>query len=232
MRVHPLRAASALIAAGAVLSGPVAMMIVSRSAPQPAWESAEAFARHYAPIQALPYVLGFLLLAGFVWFIAGCFAIAAVTLRVRATAAVVFTAIYAAMVFTNYTLQVGYVPRVLGESPAVAAAITMANPSSLGWFLEMFGYAAVGVATWLVAPAFGGSARGVTIRWLLIANGVVSVIGALCTALFDRWVFSTAGFVSFAGWNLLVIACFGLLALSPIEAALASSCSHSESAIW
>jgi len=198
------------------------MLIVSRTAPQPAWESAEGFARHYASIQALPYVLGFLLLAGFVWFIAACFALAAATLRVRATAAVVFTAVYAAMVFTNYTFQVGYVPRVLGESPAVAAGITMANPSSLGWFLEMFGYAAMGVATWLVAPAFGGSARGLTIRWLLIANGVVSIIGALCTALFDRWVFSTAGLVSFTGWNVLVFVCFGLIALSPVEAALIS----------
>lgn len=220
MKLPPLRAASGLVVAGAVLSGPAAMLIVSRAGPQPPWENAEVFVRHYAAVQVLPYVLGFLLLAGFVWFIASCFAIGVSTLRVRAMAAVVFTAVYAAMVFTNYTLQVGYVPRVLGESPAVAAAITMANPSSFGWFLEMFGYAAMGVATWLVAPAFGRTTRGVTIRFLLIANGVVSIIGAASTALFDRWVFSSAGFVSFAGWNVLVIVCFGLIALSPVETSL------------
>ena len=81
----------------------------------------------------------------------------------------------------------------------------------------MFGYAAMGVATWLVAPMFGGGTRGIVIRWLLVANGVLSIIGAACTALFDRRVFSAAGFASFAGWNILVIACFGLIALSPPE---------------
>jgi hypothetical protein len=39
-----------------------------------------------------------------------------------------------------------------------------------------------------------------------------SVIGAACTALFDRWVFSAAGLVSFAGWNLLIAACYLLIA--------------------
>jgi hypothetical protein len=44
----------------------------------------------------------------------------------------------------------------------------------------------------------------------------MSLVGAACTALFDRWVFSTAGMASFIAWNVLVIACFGLIALGGI----------------
>jgi hypothetical protein len=107
------------------------------------------------------------------------------------------------------------VPRMVAERPPFLSALTMSNPSSFAWFLEMFGYAAMGVATWLVAPLFGQSARGTAVRLLLILNAVLSIVGAACTAAFDRWVFSTAGLASFAGWNVLVIVCFAIIALSP-----------------
>jgi hypothetical protein len=209
-----LRTSAALVLVGAVLSGPVAMLVVVQVSPQPAWTSVSAFADNYHPVQALPYVLGYILLAGFVLFSASCHALAAAPLRPRASAALVFTGIYAALVFTNYTIQLGFIPRVLTDRPAYVAALTMANPGSFAWFLEMFGYAAMGVATWLVATSFRGSRRADVIRYLLIANGVLSILGAACTALFDRWVFSTAGLASFAGWNLLVATCFMLIAIT------------------
>ena len=199
---------------GALLSGPIGMLIVSRVAPQPRWIDAETFFSHYHSAQALPYLLEYILLAGFVLFTASCHALAAPERRSRSAAALVFTGIYAALVFTNYTIQLGYIPRSVATRPAWVAELTMANPSSFAWFLEMFGYAAMGVATWLVAGDFGGTRRAGAIRLLLIGNGVVSIIGAACTSLFDRWVFSTAGLVSFAGWNLLIVACFGLIAVS------------------
>lgn len=43
----------------------------------------------------------------------------------------------------------------------------------------------------------------------------MSVIGAGCTAAVDDWVFSPAGMVSFAGWNLLVPVCFAMIAQAP-----------------
>lgn len=216
-----------MVVAGAVLSAPVAMLVVSLIGPQPAWSGVDAFAAHYHPIQALPYILGYLLLAGFTLFTAACHARAgrlegagaATGLRARTGAALVFTAVYAALVLTNYTLQVGYVPRILAETPDYLAALTMANPASFAWFLEMFGYAALGVATWLVAPVFPGRGRARWIRGMLRANGVLSVVGAACTAAWDAWVFSPAGMVSFAGWNLLIVLCFGAIAMSPARAA-------------
>jgi hypothetical protein len=173
------------------------------------------FADNYQPMQALPYVLGYALLVGFVLFAASCHALAGPDLRLRTSAALIFTGVYAALVFTNYTIQLGFIPRVLTDRPAYIAELTMANPSSFAWFLEMFGYAAMGAATWLVAPGFRGTSRADAIRYLLVGNGVLSVIGAACTALFDRWVFSTAGLISFAAWNLLIAVCYALIASSP-----------------
>ena len=163
----------------------------------------------------LPYALGYLLLAGFVLFTAACHAAAAPPFRMRTTAALVFTGLYATLVFTNYTIQLAFIPRVLHDRPAYIASLTMANPASFAWFLEMFGYAAVGVATALVAPGFSGTPRGDVVRVLLVANGLISVVGAVCTAMFDAWVFSTAGLVSFVCWNLLIVVCFGLIAVTP-----------------
>jgi hypothetical protein len=217
--IRELRRAAALVAAGAVLSGPVAMVLVLEVAPQPPWTGVDAFAASYHPVQALPYALGYLLLFGFVLFAATCHAAAAASLRPRTSAALVFTSVYAALVFTNYTIQLGFIPRALAGRPEYLAALTMDNPASFAWFLEMFGYAAMGVATWLLAPAFGGSRRADGIRTLLVANGVISIIGAVAVALFDRWVFSPFGFVSFAGWNVLVVACFVLIATTPGDGA-------------
>lgn len=213
--IRGLRLSATLVLAGAMLSGPVAMLLVAHFAPQPPWSGVEAFAEHYRPLQLLPYVLGYLLLGGFVLFAAACHALARPTQRLRTSAALIFTGIYGSLVFTNYTLQLAYVPRVLGGRPPWVAQLTMANPASFAWFLEMFGYAALGVATWLLADGFGAGRRGGAVRWLLKCNGAASIVGAACTAIWDQWVFSTAGLLSFAGWNLLVATCFFLVAIAP-----------------
>lgn len=66
----------------------------------------------------------------------------------------------------------------------------------------------------MVVRAFRGSRRADAIRYLLVANGVLSRVGAACTAIFDRWVFSTSGMVSFGVWNALIPACYLLIALT------------------
>lgn len=215
MAMTALRGASLCVAVGALTSGPIAMLVVARAAPQPAWRDVATFAAHYRPIQALPYLLGLVLLTGFVLFAAACHAGAERDLRTRTSAGLVFTAVYACMVFTNYTLQLGVVPRALAAQPAYLAQLTMANPASFAWFLEMFGYAAMGMATYLVAPLFRGPGRARVIRHLLQANGVVSAVGAAYTAAVDRWVFTSWGIASFVAWNVLVPVCFGLIAASP-----------------
>lgn len=90
--------------------------------------------------------------------------------------------------------------------------LVMANPRAISWALEMFGYALFGVATWLVAAQFGA-----TVAWLLRANGVVSVLGAILTAIDLAWVHTTAGLVSFAGWNVLLIGTTTAIAVTTVR---------------
>jgi hypothetical protein len=81
----------------------------------------------------------------------------------------------------------------------------MANPRSLAWSLEMWGYAVLGIATWAVAVAFGRSRLERATAKALVANGVVSVAGGIATAAWPGWVETTPGLVCFAAWNALMI---------------------------
>ena len=195
---------------GAVLSGPVAVGIVQVVQPQPAWRGAETFVREFHSVQTLPYFAGFVLIAGFVGLIVGLWGIAPERLRVRLLCAVACTATFAAMVLLNYALQTTVIPSIVRDwspdSAPVIAALTMANPTSLGWALEMWGYGVLGVATWLAAPAFPATPPGRLAQAFFTANGPISIAGALLTALGPGWTTSPGGLVAFAVWNLIVVA--------------------------
>jgi len=115
-----------------------------------------------------------------------------------------------ALIFFNYVNQTTFVPALVRnyrpEYDVLIGALTMANPLSLAWAIEMWGYAFLGLATALVAPVFGRTHLERVLAWLLVANGVVSVISALITAADLDWVLSTPGLVSFMVWNVLLIA--------------------------
>lgn len=199
-----------LTALGAAASGPLGFALVTATHPQPAWQSAEVFARAYHPIQTVPFYLGFLLIGGFVALIAALHHMAPPRLRVRTSCALVFAAAFTALISFNYIVQTTFVPGLLAHytarHDAAIAVFSMSCPSSLAWALEMWGYGLLGVATWLVAPVLHATALE---RWtarLLVANGQLSIAGALLTALIPGWVFTPAGLAAFALWNALVIA--------------------------
>jgi hypothetical protein len=206
--------------AGVILSGPAGMWLVTLH-PQPAWTGPEAFARAYHPVQTLPYFLGFLLVGGAVTMIAGLAARAPEDLAGRATTAVAFSAAFAALIFFNYVVQTTFVPALVrdyrAEDGPLVAALTLSNPRALGWALEMWGYAVLGIATWLVAPVLAREGRlGRAAAALFVANGPVSVAGGLWTALEPGWVMSTAGMSLFVFWNLLV-AVMSVLAIGALK---------------
>ena len=78
--------------------------------------------------------------------------------------------------------------------------------------VEMWGYAFLGVGTWLAAPVFRGGRVAHATTWAFVANGPVSIAGAVWTAAVPRWVQTPAGLAAFSGWNLLV-AVMAILAL-------------------
>src|SRR3954466_11350640 len=125
------------------------------------WASAGAwmtFARQYHPLQTLPFFLGFVLVAGLVVMTASVSLLAKPEQRARVSVAVALISSFSALVFLNYVVQTTFVPLLVrgysSSSAPVVAALTMSNPNSLGWCLEMWAYALAGVATWLIAVVF------------------------------------------------------------------------------
>jgi hypothetical protein len=194
---------------GIVLSGPLSLALVSLH-PQPAWTGPEAFARAYHPIQTFPYFTGFLLVGGSLVLIAALQTLARDPHRARATAGLAFAAAFAALIFFNYVVQTTFVPALAqSRSPEAApliAAFALSNPRALGWAVEMWGYAVLGVATWLVAPVLADHGRaGRIAAGLFVTNGPVSIVGAVWTALRPGWVMTPVGLALFAAWNLLML---------------------------
>ena len=140
--------------AGILLSGPIGVLLTLIK-PQPQWQDEITFVENYHFVQTLPYVFGFILIIGFTLFISTSFRLASTgTQKIFRIAANIFTAVYVSFVGLNYAIQIAIVPALVYKQPSLAAFLTMANSSSLGWILEMFGYGCLGVATILISPVF------------------------------------------------------------------------------
>lgn len=196
--------AAAVVLAGIILSGPVAVVLVEVLAPQPQWQGVTTFVDHYAWLQSLPYVFGFFIAGGFILLVSSVPVGVDDGRRTLRRVALAFTAVSAGLIFLNYVMQTAFIPLSLHESPSIVAAMTMANPNSLGWALEMYGYAILGVATAFLAPLFSASARQRTIARLFVLNCMLSVAGAFLMPLFPGWVLTTTGMVLGAAWNVLI----------------------------
>lgn len=204
VQTRRLVVAAGVILTGIMLSGPVAVGVVAVLAPQPPWRDADTFIRNYSWIQSLPYIFGFLIAGGFILFMSSLAAVCGEGQRPLAYAALAFTAVSASMIFINYVLQTAFIPLTLHVSDVAVALTTMANPNSLGWTLEMYGYGVLGIATASAAPLFNATRRQHWIARLLVSNCVLSVLGAVAVPLFPGWVLTTSGMILGATWNLLV----------------------------
>lgn len=191
---------------GILFSGPVGVLIISMLRPQPVWQGAEVFANNYHRVQSLPFIFGFFMMLGFVLFISAISRLADTEIKkIYGTMAVIFASAYVVTIGLNYVIQAVYIPEIIEENAELAGLLTMVNPSSFSWVLEMFGYGFLGAAGWLVAPIFEGNARMKSIRYLLIVNGIISIFGVIITAVDVKWVLSTSGLISYVVWNLLII---------------------------
>lgn len=217
---------------GILFSGPLAFVWLASTHPQPPWQSAELFAKYYHPAQSLPYLAGVFLVGGYVVLMSSLHALAAEEHKAMATAALVFTAAFATLVFLNYIVQTTFIPPLAtayrDENAAVIAAFSMANPRSLGWAIEMWAWGFLGVATWLLAPVFS---TGRVERWTALAfaaNGVSSVAAAVWTVVDPAWMVTGPGLFAFAVWNALVFA-MSSLAIASLSARIAAHASSDSS---
>lgn len=202
---------------GVLLSGPVAVALVGMTHPQPPWQGAEVFARSYHPIQMLPYLGGIVLVVALVGLSASVHAMARDEHKVRTQIALVLTGVFATLIFFNYVVQTTFLPDLArnfeDRSAPVIAAFSMANPKSLAWGIEMWGWGLLGVATWLIAPVFHGNRLERATALAFILNGPISIAGAIWTVASPGWVLTSTGLVAFALWNAL-LALMAALALA------------------
>jgi hypothetical protein len=200
------RSAIAVIA-GILMSGPIALVVVAAVHPQPDWQGAERFAAELHPVQLLPYLGGFVLVGGCVALVASLHALA--PRSARSDLALALAGAFAAMILFNYVLQTTFVPSLArpyrAEHDMLIAALAMANPRSLAWALEMWGYAVFGVATWAIACAFGVTRLERVVAAMFVANGVISIAGGIATMASPSWLLSPPGIAAFALWNLLML---------------------------
>lgn len=202
-------------AAGVVLSGPAVMAFLHFVAPQPAWTDAATFVMHYRRIQIAPYVLGVLLVGGATTMTA-VHARRLIDGTRRALVGVALSA-FVTMIGLNYVLQTTFVPSMVATyRPELATSVehfSMASPHSLAWALEMWGYAFLGIATWLVVPSLRSTPLQRLAARLCVANAVLSLAGGVATAARLEWVFSPVGLACFGAWNVVMAALAVLSAL-------------------
>jgi hypothetical protein len=204
-----LSRAALLVVASSLLGPGVVFLDASLRGPQP-WSGPQAFVDGFRWVQAIPPLLGFPLLVGFILFVAAAKRLdEARGGRVDQVPVLLLTAIYGALVAFNYVANACWVQQAAPADLGGVSILSMNNPRSLCWAIEMFAYAILGVVTWLLAPTFREEPA---IAFLLRTNGVVSV-GSAAVTLFDlSWVMTPVGLGFYAAWNLLVVTIMILVA--------------------
>jgi len=203
-----LGAITALI--GFILSGPVGFIIVQGIKPQPEWTSVAVFVAHYNSLQNVPYYFGFILVGGMLILAVAHYLNADNELpldKMHVLLSLVWTTAFAALVFFNYICQIAFIHHLAAdykpENNIVITTLSMANPASLSWAIEMWGYAILGIATLLSSAYYKGKNK--TIYFLLIANGIISILSVALFVYDGKWLLTIIGLASYFFWNLLMI---------------------------
>ncbi|MBN2544166.1 MAG: hypothetical protein JXB50_00115 [Spirochaetes bacterium] len=174
---------------------------------QPSWYSVDVFVQHFHGIQGLPFYFGFLLIGGSLMLLTAMYLLA--SSPSRPLVGLIFGIVGSAIICINYIIQTTYIPAVVaGYTPdhaVILEVFSMANPASLAWAFEMWGYGFLGLGTWLAASFFGTTGIEKFAKVLFILNGILSLIGAMWTALDLGWVLTPPGYISFGLWNLLYL---------------------------
>ena len=195
---------------GFIMSGPVAFLIVNLVKPQPAWVSASVFAENYSTIQDLPFYFGFLLIGGMLMLVCGHYLnykgeVSQVKFHLLVSLG--WTIVFCTLISFNYICQTTFVHNLAlhykPEYDSAISAFSMSNPLSFCWANEMWGYGFLGIATMLLSGYYKN--RNNVIKYLLITNGIVSLLSAVWIIVDVSWMMTTAGLVSYFIWNILMI---------------------------
>src|SRR5207253_6287865 len=128
-------------------------------------------------LQNIPYYFGFILVGGILILAAAHYINADKEKdsdKLHLLLSLVWTTISSTLIFFNYICQTTFVAHLASnyktEYNTAITTLTMANPDSLSWAIEMWAYAFLGVGTWLMSAFY--KQKNKTIYTLLILNGV------------------------------------------------------------
>jgi hypothetical protein len=211
MNFNKLISLGALIAMiGYLMSGPVAFIVVYLLKPQPTWVSPAVFVQHYSTIQDLPFYFGFLLIGGMLMLVAGHFLNYQEDdekKKFHLLVAFGWTIAFFTLIAFNYICQTTFIHNMAvhykSEFDFAISTFSMSNPLSFCWANEMWGYAFLGIATWLMSGYY--TDKSFSIRILLISNGILSLLSAIWTIIDVNWMMTTIGYIGYFIWNILMI---------------------------
>lgn len=174
------------------------------------WTGIEAYARGFDARHMSSFVPALLLAPTLVVLMASIHVVTPAEKQTLSLVALAFTTVYAAMVCTNYYVQLFAVRLSLlhGELDGVAL-LAMPNLHSIFFALEAIGYAFLSLATAVVSPTFVGGRLERWIRLLFWVNGALGILGSV-VAPWDR---PTLIFAGLGLWNLVFPAAMLLVAL-------------------
>jgi len=196
---------------GYLLSGPASFILVHLLKPQPPWTSPEVFVKNYSLLQDLPFYFGFFLVGGMLMLSAGHYLAYDKDhpgIKFQLLVSLGLTIVFCALISFNYISQTTFVHNMaLHYRPEIDSAIStfsMSNPLSFCWANEMWGYCILGIANIFMAGYYVH--ENISIRVLLILNGIISVGSALWTIFDVSWVMTLSGLIAYFAWNVLMIA--------------------------
>jgi hypothetical protein len=184
--------AAALIAATLT----VIFIVLSLAFPGGEWAGIEAYADDFRTVEVGQLLPVLVLAPVVVILMASIHALSPARQRLFSQVAVVFAAIYAAIIGTNYVLQLVVVRHniIAGELDGLTL-LAMPNPRSVFVALEIVGYGFFALMALAAGGAFTGTGRERWVQWLLAVTGVTGLVGA-------------AG--GLAGQRIVMLAGFGL----------------------
>ena len=203
-----------LLIIGIILSGPPMVFLVEYLKPQPKWVDVDTFITNFHRLQTVPYWFGFLLLSGNILFIASASRMPNIKYKIHSTLALICVIIYGSLVSLNYAIQTTLIPAMVLDSNSILEVFSMVNPSSICWTIEMFAYAILGIAYWLVSVAFQGKSIFKIIKYLMIFNGIASVLGILIPVIDPKLLLESDSIIGYILWNLLIVLIMTLIIIA------------------
>lgn len=168
------------------------------------------YANSFNSLQMLPFIPSMLLAPMFVLMMQAINQKTSNDKKVLSQLGFSFSLICAAVLSIHYYIQSTFVQQgLLSNDTAGVWQFAAPNPHSFFWTFAALGYGFMGIALLCTAPVFSGKSER-SIKWLLIANGIVGITFLIGNAM---GIFIVNIFSSFV-WGVLFLIASVLLAIN------------------